>query len=147
MTRPSTIRYLNKLPDKPDLFRLFQTTGWNEFYRLSDSDLHDAGARSWHVLSAYDGDKLVGFGRIICDGVVHALILDLIVLPVYQEQGIGGKILDSLVQKCLDHRIRDIQLFCAKGQVSFYKKRGFFPRPDNAPGMEYRQPGIVKPDC
>ena len=145
MTGPSMIRYLNQLPKKTDLFRLFQTTGWNEFYRLSESDLHNAAARSWHILSAYSVDKLVGFGRIICDGVVHALILDLIVLPEYQGHGIGGTILDSLVRECLDHKIRDIQLFCAKGQVEFYQKRGFFPRPDNAPGMEYRQPGIIKP--
>lgn len=145
MAKPIPIQYLNRLPSKSDLFQLFQTTGWNEFYSLSEADLHDAAARSWYVLSAVSGDRLVGFGRIICDGVVHALILDLIVAPEYQEQGIGGNILDSLVQKCLDHKIRDIQLFCAKGQVDFYQKRGFLPRPDNAPGMEYRQPGIVKP--
>ena len=143
MTRP-TIRYLEQLPEKRNLFRLFQTTGWNEFYRLSESDLYSAAARSWYVLSAYEGDKLVGFGRIICDGVVHALILDLIVLPDCQRRGTGGKLLDSLVRKCLDHGIKDIQLFCAKGQIGFYEKRGFYPRPDNAPGMEYRQPGIVK---
>ena len=145
MAKAFSIHYLHRLPEKAELFRLFETTGWNEFYRLGESDLHEAAARSWHLLSAYSDDKLVGFGRIICDGVVHALILDLIVLPEFQERGIGGTILDSLVRKCLDHKIRDIQLFCAKGQAEFYKKRGFSPRPDNAPGMEYRQPGAVKP--
>jgi len=36
------------------------------------------------------------------------------------------------------HKIRDIQLFSAKGYSGFYKNRGFKERPDNAPGMEYQ---------
>ena len=139
-----TIRYVKQLPDKSDLFQLFQTTGWNDFYRLSEPDLHHAFERSWHVMSAHHREEIIGCGRIICDGVVHALILDLIVLPAYRNQGIGGKLLDFLVQKCLEHRIRDIQLFCAKGQVDFYTKRGFYPRPEIAPGMEYRQKDFDK---
>ena len=89
------------------------------------------------MVSVYENENLVGFGRIICDGIVHALILDLIVDPEFQNKGIGGLILDKLVEKCKQHQIRDIQLFCAIGYSSFYEKRGFKKRPDDAPGMEY----------
>ena len=90
------------------------------------------------MVSAYAGQKLVGFGRIICDGVLHALILDLIVHPDYQNLGIGGAVLDQLVNKCRLHKIRDIQLFSAEGKASFYEKRGFVFRQKNAPGMEFK---------
>jgi hypothetical protein len=39
----------------------------------------------------------------------------------------------------LDANIRDIQLFCARGQRAFYEKRGFVARPDDAPGMQYKR--------
>jgi N-acetylglutamate synthase-like GNAT family acetyltransferase len=74
----------------------------------------------------------------ICDGVVHALILDLIVHPDYQNKGLGKRILNKLVDKCRQHRIRDIQLFSVKGKAGFYHKCGFKERPEGAPGMEIK---------
>jgi N-acetylglutamate synthase-like GNAT family acetyltransferase len=126
----------DNLPDKDEVFDLFLTTGWNENYQLSKEELYTAVKESWYMISAYDNDRLVGFGRIICDGVVHALILDMIVHPAYKRKGIGSRILKNLVEKCHEHNIRDIQLFCAKNQKNFYEKHGFVPRPENAPGME-----------
>jgi GNAT superfamily N-acetyltransferase len=126
------------LPGKDQFFKLFLTTGWNDIYRLNEDEYFKALKQSWYYLSAYDQEKLVGFGRIICDGVVHALILDLIVHPDFRSKGIGGKILEQLVEKCHQHRIRDVQLFCAKGYAGFYEKRGFRKRPDDAPGMEIK---------
>jgi len=125
------------LPKKQNFYKLFITTGWNNKYKLSENDLFTVLEKSWYCLSVYKSDQLVGFGRIICDSKVHALILDLIVHPDYQNQGIGGQILDKLVGKCQQHQIRDIQLFCAKGYSNFYEKRGFIKRPEDAPGMEY----------
>ena len=95
-------------------------------------------ANTWYMLAAYDGQQLVGFGRMVSDLVLHAMIYDMIVLPAYQGQGIGGEILERLVTKAQQTGIRDIQLFCARGKRSFYEKRGFVARPDEAPGMQYR---------
>jgi len=134
------LNYTSSLPDNIDFYKLFITTGWNEKYKLSKDELYSALKESWFCLSAYRSDQLVGFGRIICDGKVHALILDLIVLTDFQNQGIGGQILDKLVEKCKEHQIRDIQLFCAKGYGTFYEKRGFVKRSGDAPGMEYTNP-------
>ncbi|MBN2172612.1 MAG: GNAT family N-acetyltransferase [Bacteroidales bacterium] len=130
--------YTTEIPDKVLFYSLFETTGWNDQYQLNADELMIALKNSWYMISAYDGDRLVGFGRMICDGVVHALILDLIVLPDYRNQGIGGQILDKLVKKCRQHQIRDIQLFCAKGYTGFYENLGFKKRPDEAPGMEIK---------
>jgi hypothetical protein len=49
---------------------------------------------------------------------------------------VGGLILDRLVERCIEAGIRDIQLFCAGGRRSFYERRGFAARPEDAPGMQ-----------
>jgi len=131
------IDFRSEIPAGDQFWELFQTTGWNENYRLSADELMQALNASWYVLSAYEAEKLVGFGRLVSDGLLHAMIYELIVLPGYQGQGIGEKILEKLVKRCKESGVRDIQLFCAAGKREFYEKRGFVARPDNAPGMQY----------
>lgn len=133
------LTYTTHLPLASDFFDLFLTTGWNKSYQLTAEELWNALQKSWYCLSVYDDNKLVGFGRILCDGTVHALLLDLIVIPEYQGQGIGNNILDKLVGECQKHNIRDVQLFSAEGKMEFYNKRGFIERPCHAPGMEYQK--------
>ncbi len=130
-----SILYQNTLPEKDQFFTLFESTGWNKTYQLDAEQLYQALQHSWHSISAYDGDRLVGFGRVISDGILHALIAEMIILPNYQGKGIGHHILSDLVTQCQSNGIRDIQLFCAKGKAGFYEKKGFVKRPDDAPGM------------
>jgi ribosomal protein S18 acetylase RimI-like enzyme len=126
------------LPDINDYWDLFQTTGWNDKYNFTKQDLANAIKDSWYSVSLYNSNKLIGFGRVIADGVHHALIVDLIIHPDYQGKGFGSKLLDSLVSRCKDFRIRDIQLFAARNKFAFYEKFGFEKRPINAPGMELK---------
>jgi len=135
------IELRSEIPDGDQFWELFQTTGWNENYQLSPEELVQALRSSWYMLGAYDDGRLVGFGRLVSDGILHAMIYELIVLPDYQGQGIGGKMLEKLVKKCQQAGVRDIQLFCARGKREFYEKRGFIARPDNAPGMQYVRQG------
>ncbi len=131
-------KYSEEVPETEKFMALFLSTGWNESYKLNADDLAKALAQSWFTYSAYDKDQLVGFGRLICDGVVHALIIDLIILPEYQGKGLGKFILEKLVDKCKQDQIRDIQLFSAKNKAEFYKKSGFTERPELSPGMELK---------
>jgi GNAT superfamily N-acetyltransferase len=130
------IAYREKLPAFAAYHPLFETTGWNQAYRADEDELYAAISSSWYVLSAYDNDDLVGFGRIISDGVLYALICDLIVKPSYQGQGIGSTLLNKLIARCRMQQIRVIWLFAAKGKRSFYQNLGFVERPDDAPGMQ-----------
>jgi GNAT superfamily N-acetyltransferase len=135
------IEFRSDIPDKDQFWKLYESTGWNENYHLSPDDLMRALCSSWAMVSAFDGEQLVGFGRLVSDGVLHAMIYELIVRPEYQGQGIGGEILKRLMEKCREAGVRDIQLFCARGKREFYEKRGFRARPEDAPGMQYVRQG------
>lgn len=130
-----TISY--SIPDKIEYYNLFESTGWNTKYRMSPGLLYEALNSSWFLVCVYNETKLIGFGRVISDGFLHALIVDLIISPEVQTCGIGKIILKELVDKCKSAGIPDIQLFSAKGKQGFYLKQGFKPRPSDAPGMEF----------
>jgi ribosomal protein S18 acetylase RimI-like enzyme len=132
------MKYTENLPTAEQFFELFETTDWNTKYELSKEELYSALENSWYSISVFDKEQLIGFGRIICDGIVHALILDVIILPDRQSEGVGKKVMDKLVDRCKEHNIRDIQLFCAKDKVGFYNNLGFISRPENDPGMELK---------
>lgn len=130
------IIFSEELPEIEKYWNLFLTTGWNQRYNFSKQDLNDAIQNSWYAVSVYNSGNLIGFGRVIADGIHHALIVDMIIHPEYQGQGLGGKLLNKLVDKCKEKKIRDIQLFSAKDKYVFYEKNGFKSRPVNAPGMQ-----------
>ncbi len=133
-----TLTYRTERPDAAAYFELFQTTGWNAKYAATPEELDRANRESWHLVAAYDGARLVAFGRVVSDTTLHAMIFDMIVHPDYQRRGIGSRILGMLVARCREARIRDIQLFCARGKEPFYARHGFERRPDDAPGMQLR---------
>jgi GNAT superfamily N-acetyltransferase len=136
------ITYQSTLPTADQFAALFETTGWNDERHRSPQELHQALQSSWYAVSAYHGKRLVGFGRVISDGVLHALIVEMIVAPDYQRQGIGHAILNDLVARCRSASIEDIQLFCAKGKAEFYLKHGFVPRSADAPGMQLQRASV-----
>lgn len=131
-------RFTEGIPDTDAYWDLFQTTGWNGEYRFSREELARSLENSWYAVSVYGSGQLVGFGRVIADGVHHALIVDLIVRPDFRGRGIGREILGKLVKRCREENIRDIQLFAARGNSSFYEKCDFIKRDEEAPGMEYQ---------
>ena len=130
------VKYINSVPDKEQFYQLYETTGWNAKGMYSKDDLFRAINNSWYLISVYNNDKLIGFGRIISDGVYQTFIGDLIVHPDYQQRGIGSNVLNLLIEKCKESGMKWIQLSCAKGKIDFYKKLGFHERPDDGPGME-----------
>jgi len=132
------ITYKSELPLVDQYFELFKSTRWNEEYNLTQEELAVSIKDSFYSVCAYDSDKLVGFGRFVSDGILHAMIYEMIVAPEYQRRNIGSQILKMLLNKCFELNIRDIQLFCAKGKRNFYERNGFAARPDDGPGMEYK---------
>ncbi len=137
--RSPALRFDRRFPAEMELFSLFEATGWNQEYGLSRSEAHRALRASWRFVSVRERGLLVGFGRVISDGAIHALIVDLMVHPAFRGKGIGAAILRRLVAECKRRGVRDIQLFCAAGKAGFYRKHGFAERPPDAPGMQWRR--------
>lgn len=132
------IQINHQIPSVMDFYALFETTGWNQAYQATPQDLQQALDDSWYTVSAYDRDELVGFGRVLSDGVLYAMIYDLIVHPDFQNQGLGSQLLNRLLAACHQANIRAIQLFSAHGKAGFYERRGFVVRSPDAPGMVYQ---------
>ena len=76
----------------------------------------------------YVNDKTIAVGRLLGDGMYY-LIVDVMVLPEYQHQGIGSKIIDMLVNYVVTETPigarESIQLIAEKGKEDFYLKKGF----------------------
>lgn len=126
-------------PSPEQYFALYETTGWNKDYQVTAEQLLQAVKNSQFVVAAWEGERLVGFGRVLTDGVMHAMIYEMIIHPDYQGRGIGTQIIRKLIAWCDEHKIHDVQLFCARGKRGFYEKNGFVARPEEGPGMQLRR--------
>ena len=126
--------------------RLCQSTDWPEFRKLDKTAFSQALNNSLFCVSAYKGRRLVGFGRVVSDGILYAAIYDVMVLPDYKNQRIGTEIVRRLLNKCGQANMGVVQLFAASGTEGFYKKLGFDRRPHDAPGMFYIGEKIGKQD-
>ncbi|MCO7126425.1 GNAT family N-acetyltransferase [Sporolactobacillus shoreicorticis] len=128
--------FIDQVPSSTEFFNLYQTTGWNDNFELSKERLHQAISNSWYTLSVYEDKQLIGFGRIISDGVYQSFLCDLIVSPNYRKQGIGTEIVKRLLNHSKMNGLTWIQLSCAQGKQPFYERLGFKARPNDAPGMQ-----------
>jgi ribosomal protein S18 acetylase RimI-like enzyme len=82
--------------DLDQLAALFNSVGWER--RTADRErLAQLVRGSLHVVSAWEGDRLVGFARAISDGAFNAYISTVAVLPDYQKRGIGRELVQRLL--------------------------------------------------
>jgi GNAT superfamily N-acetyltransferase len=133
------IEYRQLKPPLHDYKSLFESTGWTSSITFSEDVLKRAIDSSWHWVTAFDNDQLVGVGRLVSDGALYAFVCDMIVLPEYQKRGIGKAILTMLKDKCQKNGIQRVWLFAAQGRAGFYLKNGFDIRPEDAPGMQLKK--------
>jgi ribosomal protein S18 acetylase RimI-like enzyme len=118
----TTVTFSEKKSLQPEqLLTLFQQAPWAKGRTLNDA--RDMLRHTDVAVCAWDGDHLIGFGRVLTDFVFRATIWDVIVDEAYQKQGIGTEI----VQRILQHpRLKKVELFwlCTR-RPGFYEKLGF----------------------
>ena len=71
-------------------------------------------------ITARDGGQLVGCLRILTDGCFFGTITELLVLPAYQRQGIGSR----LLQLAGAHTPTLLYFSAQPGAEAFYEKNG-----------------------
>ena len=119
--------------DMDDITLAYSTDSVNwtelaEVYRLAPLGTYDpeqlqrAYEKSQVCCFVYRGTQLIGAGRALSDGDYFAFICDIVVLPEFQRQGIGTRIVNALSERSAAEKVL---LACVIGQEDFYRKLGF----------------------
>jgi ribosomal protein S18 acetylase RimI-like enzyme len=76
------------------------------------------------VVSAWQGERLVGFGRATSDGQFRAVLWDVVVARDVQRQGLGRSLVEALVTMPVVSKAELIYLMTTNGE-GFYRRIGF----------------------
>ena len=110
-----------------------RTTVFVEEQRVPpEIEMDDMDAASVHALAFVDG-KAVGTGRLLPDGHIGRMA----VLREARAQGVGGAILERLVEEAKRRGFREAVLSAQTHALEFYRKHGFA-----AVGEVYEEAGI-----
>ena len=100
-------------------------------------ELHRKAFEASHtVVFAYADGRPVGFGRAISDGAYQAAVYEMAVVPEFQKQGVGAKIMRAILDRLPGC---NVILYASPGKEDFYRKLGLrrmktgmarFQRPD-----------------
>jgi len=97
-----------------------------------DIELDEHDALSVHAV-VFDQGKPVATGRLLLDGHIGRMA----VLKEWRNRGLGGLMLERLIEKARERGDRQIVLSAQVHAVPFYRAHGFVPR-----GSEYMEAGI-----
>jgi len=101
-----------------NLYRLLHWSSANK-----PDALYQGLMNSHSLITAWDGDQLIGVGNAISDGSLVVYYPHLAVHPEYQGKGIGRRIVAKLSKRYKDFHQ---QVLVADGEaVGFYQKCGF----------------------
>jgi Acetyltransferase (GNAT) family. len=118
MVEKDQIRFeINNPVTAKELIEVFESAEW----RKSEKNIVQAFQNSYYI-TAYDGEKLIGFARAISDNCFYTNIFDVIVRPEYQGRGIGKKMMLMLKEKFSGTYFF---LTYTEGRKGFYEKCGF----------------------
>lgn len=128
-------KYIERTPTSTEFNMLTEAVGWGT---RENHIIEEALNNTLYSLCVYDGDKLIGYGRIIGDKTIFLYIHDVMVIPEYQGKQIGTGIMKELLKQIEEYKkvnpnIRTY-LGASKGKESFYEKFGFVPRPNEELG-------------
>jgi ribosomal protein S18 acetylase RimI-like enzyme len=116
----------NNCPHEIDLHQLqhlFEITAfWAKERRLEDWQI--ALANSKPIVTAWDGERLIGFSRATSDGIYRATIWDVVIHPDYQGAGLGRKLVETVLMHPHVNRVERVYLMTTH-QQKFYERIGF----------------------
>lgn len=108
------------------LINLYTSVGWSS-YTQNPRQLQKAVVNSLFAIGAYDQNQLVGLIRVVGDGLTIIYIQDLLVNPAYQRQGIGTKLINSVLKKYNSVRQKVLLTENTVKTCRFYESCNFNP--------------------
>ena len=107
-----------------DVLHLYQAVGWTNYTHQPEM-LEQALSHSLVIYLALDGDAVVGLIRLVGDGFSSVFVQDLIVLPIYQRQGIGSALMKEALEDYKDAYQVQLVTDQTEKNVGFYSSLGF----------------------
>jgi predicted GNAT family N-acyltransferase len=108
-------------PKAEELMLLFAHTTWAK--KRSVIRVRYLLERTDTYVTIRDGGKLIGYGRALTDGFFRALIDDIIIDRKYQKRGLGGQIVNELLNSLAD--VEEVFLNTGEHLEEFYTRYGF----------------------
>lgn len=103
------------------ILQIYEANDWSSAQK--PQALYQALINSHTLVSAWDGNRLVGIGNAISDGFLVVYYPHLLVHPEYHGNGIGKTLMEMLKQ-CYDGMHMHM-LVADSEAIAFYKKCGF----------------------
>lgn len=131
------MEYLENKLSYEDYVSLRSSVGWLNF---EPEQVAGSLRNSLYDITVEESGQTIAMGRMVGDGV-YFLIVDVVVRPEYQRQGIGSRIIDKLLAYVEEHTPvggrSSVQLLSEKGKEAFYIQKGFklLPHEFCGPGM------------
>ena len=118
----TTIEYreLNDVP-KDAVLELYRANHWSSANK--PDRLHQALLNSHSLVTAWDGDRLVGLANAISDGFLVVYYPHVVVHPDYHRQGIGREMVTRLMERYKGFHQHAV--LADKDAVGFYENCGF----------------------
>ncbi len=122
------------LPSVEAYQKMRRAVGWAE---VDEEAVQRGLAQSLYSVCVLRDGETVGHGRVVGDGGVYFYIQDVMLLPEYQGQGLGSRIMAAIMAYLDRHAKHNsfVGLMAAEGVASFYHKYGFTERFPDRPGM------------
>lgn len=124
------LKFVKRFPTPAEYNMLTEAVGWGT---REESIVEEALRHTLYSLCVYDGERLIGYGRILGDKTIFLYIHSVMVIPEYQAKGIGRGIMTELIKQIDEYKKvnPDIRTYlgAAKGREGFYEKFGFISRP------------------
>lgn len=121
----STVSIVERLPTVEEYQVLMKGVGWSKTEPTDRERAALAGARFGVV--AIEGDRVVGAGLVLGDGVTFAYLKDIMVHPEWQGRKVGSRIVEALLaiirRSTSDGML--VTLFTGQNLAEFYERFGF----------------------
>jgi len=122
----------DRSPELAELVALYSSVGWTS-YTAEPERLQLAVRQSLRVVTAWDGERLVGLARVVGDGVSIVYLQDVLVHPDYARSGVGTFLIDAVFEPYSDVRQQVLITDDEPGQRAFYESLGFTEAHDITP--------------
>lgn len=133
-TLPTDFEIVHRLPTPVEFETIKETIGWN--WLNTDDVVAVLAETKFSVVAMGDGIA-IGHARIIGDGLLFFYLEDVMVMPQYQNCGVGSAMVRALLEAIREQAAKSafVTLFCTKQNQDYYRRFGFVGPEDGPVGM------------